>query len=434
MKLLFLTTYNVPIEREHIFTRNVWDALCRQFECGENEIAVATIFQTDNRQDSSIVEEVVEGQKYYKLYYSSALSEEEKIAKIAHFFRLISPNVIHSNMVEAIDVAAAKSCGIPIVLTIHIGGFICPRGGVHGLMKYDDSICDTTVGSHCLKCCSKDLPFPKFSYILYRLLPNKLLDWAYHKLEGKSIFYVTQFLTSFSEVIRRKKYTETFKYATIIAANQRLKDLLAANGLIDNVVLLPHGVQSRPQLSYPGVNGKVKFFYLGRMQYAKGLHNLLKAFDGIDNSLYELHIIGDSSMSSNGQRYKAKLIQLAKNNNIVFHGEISNNKLESVIKDMHVMIHPTICLEVYGLAIAESLSMGRPVLATRCGGAEMQVQDGVNGWLVEPNSVDALHDKILDIISHKEQLKNLSVFCKLPHSLSEYARKILQLYGEIIGN
>ena len=434
MKLLFLTTYNRLITSEHIFTRNVWESLCHQFKCSDNEIAVATIFQTDNRRESSIVEEVVGGQKYYKLYYSSTLSEEEQIAKIAQFFLIVSPTIIHSNMVEVVDVAAARNCGIPIVSTIHIGGVICPRGGVHGFLKYNDSICDTMIGSYCLKCCSKDLPLPKFSYFLYRILPDRLLDWSYRKLEGKSIFYITQFLTSFNEVLRRKKYIEIFKYATIIAANQRLKELLAVNGLMDNVVLLPHGVQSRPRLPFPRIDGVVKFFYVGRIQYAKGLHNMLRAFEGIDNSLYELHVIGDSSSSSKGQKYKAELIRLAKGKNVFFHGEIANNRLESIDKDMHIMIHPTICLEVYGISIAESLAIGRLVLATRCGGAEMQIQDGVNGWMVEPNNVVALHNKIKEILNHKEQLCKMSNNCKLPHSLQRYVERLFFLYKGILND
>ena len=32
MKLLFLTTLNSSIEKEHVFTRNVWEGLCHKFD------------------------------------------------------------------------------------------------------------------------------------------------------------------------------------------------------------------------------------------------------------------------------------------------------------------------------------------------------------------------------------------------------------------
>lgn len=430
MKLLFLTTLNSAIDKEHVFTRNVWKGLCQQFdkEGGGDELVVASIFLDSHANEPFITETTYDGKRYYQLYLSPSLSEEATIAEIAKLFQYIHPSIIHSNMVEAVDVAAAKQCVIPIVLTIHIGGFLCPRGGGRGLLMYNDAICNTQISSRCFKCCSKDFPLPWLSHLLYKLIPSRVSEWAYHKLKGKQIFYISQFLHKSHGIIARKNALSTYNYATIIAANHRLKEILALNGLTDNVVILPHGVHPRPKLPLPEIRDKVKFYYLGRIQYAKGLHNLLQAFDGVDNTLYELHLIGGVDVPRKDRMYKARLDNLSKGKNVIFHGEIPNTDLESIIKDMHVMIHPGNVMEVYGLTIAESLSIGRPVLATRCGGSEMQIQDGVNGWLVAPNDVSALHNKIVDIIQHKEQIATLSNNCTLPHPLSEYIDQLMTLY------
>ena len=428
MKLLFLTTYRTPIDREHYFTINVWNELCRQFNSSADEITLATIIVGSQYSEPLITEEEYDGKKYSKLHYSPFLPDEEKIDRIAKFFKHIAPNIIHSNMIEIIDVEAAKLCNIPILLTIHIGGFICPRSGGNGFLNYNDSICDRKIGKHCFKCCVKDFPLPFFARVLYRLLPIRLCEWLYYKLKGRQIFYLTLFLTKTHEIILRQRAIEAYKYATIIVANHKLKELLTLNGLKDNVVLLPHGVKHRPKLPVPEVRDAVNFFYLGRIQYSKGLHNVLQAFENIDTSLYELHIIGDAESSGPSQRYDRKIREMAKDKNVVFHGRLPNENIENVIKDMHVMIHPAIFLEVYGLTIAESLSIGRPVLATRCGGAEIQIQEGVNGWLVEPNNVRALHDKILDIIHNRKQIATMSDNCKLPHEISEYCKELIGIY------
>lgn len=432
MKLLFLTTYNVSIDREHYFTINVWNELCKQFGSGADEIIMATIIVDSQYTESLITKEELCGKKYYKLHYSPLLSDEDKIDKIASFFKHIAPDIIHSNMIEMIDVKAAKACNIPILLTIHIGGFICPRSGGNGFLKYNDNICDTKVGKHCFRCCSKDFPLPLFARLLYRLLPLGLWERLYHKLHGHQIFYLTLFLTKVHEINLRQKAVEIYKYATIIAANHKLKELLELNGLRDNIVLLPHGVKHRPKHLVPEVRDVVKFFYLGRIQYAKGLHNTLKAFENIDHSLYELHIIGNAESSGISRRYDKRIRNMAKGKNVIFHGRLPHDDIEKVVKDMHVMIHPTICLEVYGLSIAESLSIGRPVLATRCGGAEMQIQEGVNGWFVEPNNIKALHDKILDIIHNKKQITTISDNCKLPHEISGYCKELIGIYKKTI--
>lgn len=431
MNLLFLTTYNVPIEREHFFTINVWNCLCEQFDQSADDIILATIIVDSQYAHSVITHEECGGKAYYKLHYSPCLSDTEKVDNIVRFFKYIAPDVIHSNMIEVIDVEAAKKCNIPIVLTIHIGGFICPRSGGNGFLRYNNSICDRKVGEHCFRCCSEDIPISSFARLLYKISPQRLREWLYSKLFNQQIFYLTLFLAKSHEIVLRQKAIEIYNYGTIIAANQRLKALLALNGLTDNVVLLPHGVEPRLRLPFPEIKDVVKFYYLGRIQYAKGLHNLLKAFDDIDNSLYELHIIGDAESSGPSRRYDKRIRKMAINKNVVFHGRLPNSDIEKVIRDMHVMIHPTICMEVYGISIAESLSIGRPVLATHCGGAEMQVRDGVNGWLVPPNDVTALRNKIADIIKYKDLLIDMSGNCVLPHPITEYTKNLVKVYHSV---
>lgn len=431
MKLLFLTTLGRPIDTEHIFTLNVLKGLCCKLDSTGDELAIATIFTDSLSGTAYIVESRYYGKVHYQLHLSPSLSEEVMIAEIAKLFRYINPTIIHSNMTEVVDVAAAKLCRIPIVLTIHIGGFLCPRGNIHGFLKYDNSICDTKISKACFKCCAADLPLPALSRFLYWLIPNRLKEWAFHKLKGRQIFYLTQFLIGSHEIQLRLRALDIYRYATIIAANHRLKDLLALNGLTDNVILLPHGVEPRPQLPIPSVDDKVKLYYLGRMQYAKGLHVLLQALEGIDNSLYELHVIGDTAPGRKAAKYKERIQRLAQGKPVVFHGELPNADLESVIKDMHVMVHPTICMEVYGLTIAESHSIGRPVIATRCGGSEMQVVDGVNGWLVAPNDVKALHEKIIEVINHKEQIAGMGANCRLSHPIGEYVNRLTEIYTKL---
>lgn len=431
MNLLFLTGCNIRPEKMHFFNKGILSELCTQLIGSGDELIIATIFQDTQYAESFISQELYNETKYYALYYSPLLSNEEKVNEIVRLFKYIAPDVIHSNMIEVIDVEAAKKCNIPIILTIHIGGFICPRSGGNGFLKYNDFICDTKVGKHCFRCCAQDFPLPFLARCLYGCTSARLREWAYHKFRNKQIFYLSQFLIKSHEIIQRQKAIDTYKYATIIAANQRLKDILVLNGLTNNVLLLPHGVKPRPRLPFPEVKDVVKFYYCGRIQYAKGLHNLLKAFDGIDNSLYELHIIGDAESSGPSRRYDQRIRKMAIGKNVIFHGRLPNESIESVIKDMHVMIHTTICLEVYGISIAESLSIGRPVLATRCGGAEMQIADGVNGWLVPSNDIKALQNKIKNIVLHKDALNSMANNCCLPHPLSDYVKKLIEIYNEI---
>lgn len=429
MKILFLTTYNVSIVDEHNFTKNVWKALSQFIASTPHECILGTIFE-DLKEGHSI-QTVQEGSvPYYQLHIASTLGKDERICLIEDFFQTIGPSVIHSNMIEGYDVEAAAALKIPICLTIHIGGFICPRGGGNGFLRYDDSICQEIVGKDCARCCSCDIPFPSLTYLLYQLTPNFLLKYLSRHLK-KNVFYLTPFVGMRKSVVARQRLIQVFKKATIIAANRHLVHLLELNGLKDNVRLIPHGVAPRPRLPFPPIQGTVKLFFLGRIQHSKGLHVLLKALEGIDPERYELHVIGDAEQSKRQLRYNDRVIHLAQGKNVIFHGRLKNEEIETVIKDMHLMVFPTIFLEVYGISIAEVLSIGRPVLASRCGGSEMQVEEGKNGWLVAPNDVEALHDKLQSLLLHPQQIETAAKGCTLPHPLAEYVEKLFRLYKEM---
>src|SRR5688572_3828156 len=47
-------------------------------------------------------------------------------------------------------------------------------------------------------------------------------------------------------------------------------------------------------------------------------------------------------------------------------------------------------VETFSIAALESMSLGKPVVLTRIGGAEEQVRHGINGLLFEPGDIDAL--------------------------------------------
>jgi trehalose synthase len=53
--------------------------------------------------------------------------------------------------------------------------------------------------------------------------------------------------------------------------------------------------------------------------------------------------------------------------------------------------------EGFGLTVSEALWKGRPVVGGRCGGITLQIEDGVNGFLVD--SVDQCAERMLELIA-----------------------------------
>ena len=184
------------------------------------------------------------------------------------------------------------------------------------------------------------------------------------------------------------------------------------------------------QSPFPPVTDKIRFFYLGRICYVKGLHIMLQAFQRLPPEKYELHIIGGTA-NKQERHYLKKLQKKGKNLNLIWHGKVDHAKIPELIQQMHIMIHPTICMEIFGLNIAEALSCGRPVLATCCGGAEMQIQNGVNGWLIPPNNPEAMHQVLKKILENKNNIPMITKEFKKQTSHKEYINNLIKIYKSL---
>lgn len=158
---------------------------------------------------------------------------------------------------------------------------------------------------------------------------------------------------------------------------------------------------------------------------------MLQAFNSLAEDNVELHLIGGAG-NKGERRYMAQLQRkYKKDSRIIWHGKVEPARVFDEIKDMHVSVAASICMEIFGLNISESLAMGKPVLATRCGGAEIQIEDGVNGWLVEPNDVEALKDKMEDIINDVSTIPSMEMAGrKSVISIEEHCKTLVNLYKE----
>lgn len=435
MKLLFLTTFNVPINHEHYFTINVIRHLgsyCLSHD--DLEMECITLIKSEDDSEAILRDEPDLSVKYgvnYKTYrYPTSWTSESLITSIAELFKALSPDVIHSNMIEGLDIKAAKLANIPIFLTIHIGGFICPRGGGNGLLKYDDTICDKGICADCYKCIIHDLPFHKLGLVTYRMF-NATKIANYFANRKKPVWYLTTLFRTDNRIKQRLTCINEFKSAHLIAANYRLGTLLEKYVSANQIHVVPHGVEPRKRLPLPSLDGPIHFFILSRLQYSKGIVEAIKAFRGIPHSQYQLHIIGDATNGISDRLFMRKVLMAARGINVVFHGRIRNTDIESVISNCHLMIHNAFFHEVYGINISESLSIGRGVLASRCGGPEMQIEDGKNGILFKPHSIAALHDAILKVLDNKNLIRQFSESAKLPMPIQNYVNRLVDLYHDI---
>ena len=358
------------------------------------------------------------------------VGKNAKLSDIKDLLHTIFPDIIHTHSNEVFVCTIGHQLNIPVVVTAHHGGILCPAGT---LMNAEDCICKTTLShKNCLKCCLANIRTGHSWYPVMKLLPKK----AYIGL-GKTLQKMPfmPFITPIGGValsIENKinEWQTICNNATaIIAPSNAIANAMCRNGLSqEKVVVIPHGIpKTVPSAIQPKRDNKIRFFYIGRICHIKGVHILLQAFNSIKNSnKAELHIIGGTGNKSE-QRYMQQLQKHYQSSNITWHGKVPAERIFDTIKDYDVMVHPTICTEIFGLNIAEALSMNKPVLATRCGGAEMQIEEGVNGWLVEPNNVETLRTKMDEIIKQGITIDTTSLNENVI-SINEHIKDLIRVY------
>jgi len=82
------------------------------------------------------------------------------------------------------------------------------------------------------------------------------------------------------------------------------------------------------------------------------------------------------------------------------HGLGFRDDVPALMRACDVVVHASTSAEPFGRVIVEGMLAGRPVIATRAGGAVELVDDGVTGLLTPPGDADALRDAITRLLTN----------------------------------
>lgn len=404
-----------------VYVKNVVDEMIRQ------GIDIAIISLAGNRNDV-----VLNNYKGAPLFEISSVDFLESTIKDA------APDIIHAHSLKDNICKIGKKLRIPVIVTSHHGGILCPAGTY---MNCKDEVCNAKVNHNdCLPCVLRNVRTGiKYWYPFVKHINPKTYLKIGSFLENKPFIpFITPIGISAQFIQNKQKlFSDIAKNCSLmIAPCNRIGEAMITNGLdAAKLRVIPHGIplpDERPD--FPDViEGKVKFYYVGRICYFKGIHVLLEAFSKINNPSIELHLIGGAG-NKHEQSYMTALQRKYKSDSrVVWHGKINPDKVFETTKDFHVSVSPAIYLEAFGLNIAEALALGKPVLSTMSGGGEMQIHDGKNGWLVPSNDTSALAEKIAYIATNPQMFPAMSKNCHAI-SIADHCNALMGVYKKVAGN
>jgi len=120
---------------------------------------------------------------------------------------------------------------------------------------------------------------------------------------------------------------------------------------------------------------------------------------------------------------------------IVFHGEMHHKKVIDLYGNAHAVLYPISWHEPFGLVMIEAMACGTPVVTYDIGSAAEIVEDGITGYVVQPDAgIDALIHATkrigdIDRTACRKRVEKLFVKERMVEGYEKAYEKILESSG-----
>ena len=189
----------------------------------------------------------------------------------------------------------------------------------------------------------------------------------------------------------------------LISISYELKRFFNYNGITIDQVIHNGVIEQTSDESYLNRHSKPSkksIFWPSRYSKFKGGHQIIKAFNLIDDGNIDLIITADKKDIKD----KEVLDIIDRSNNIYFTGWISKEDINGYMLKADLILYPSLYLEPFGRVPVEAMSFKKPVIVSNYGGLPEIIKHGYNGYVVDPFNLNDFSEKIKKII-YDEKLK-----------------------------
>jgi glycosyltransferase involved in cell wall biosynthesis len=185
---------------------------------------------------------------------------------------------------------------------------------------------------------------------------------------------------------------------------KRSKIKLISEGVDTHIFHPANGAAFRKKLAIAPKQQMI--LYVGRIEWRKGIATLLFAFQNVLKEFADakLYIVGGGKTKASKKLDEAErnrlqqiITQLGQSDQVKFPGAITQERLKYYYSAADVCVVPSY-YEPFGIVPLEAMACGTPVVASRTGGLQYTVKDGVTGYLAEPRTPSDVSDKILKVL------------------------------------
>lgn len=199
------------------------------------------------------------------------------------------------------------------------------------------------------------------------------------------------------------------KAKKLVAVSYALKDALQQNS-IKNCEVIYNGIDvrldntvdiSKLKLRH-NLEGKEVILFGGRLSGPKGGDVMLQTMVLISKIRPDACLVVFGRLGYYTDKMLKKAKELGINEQIVFAGWHGEEVLRDYFDLSSVVVVPSVCFDSFPTVNLQAFARKKPVVATCFGGSKEIVENGVNGFIVNPFDIVNLSNKIIELINNHD--------------------------------
>ncbi|MBF8268294.1 MAG: glycosyl transferase group 1 [Gammaproteobacteria bacterium] len=236
---------------------------------------------------------------------------------------------------------------------------------------------------------SADIIHAPVDYAIFSRLGRKPLISTFHG------FVLDQYMQKYVTLLHRIHYCTDLRWFTL-AALDKSRVVTCVSQYLAHLVREELGYKGEIRVIYNGIDinkfspdkttedekKEIKVLYCGGGSRRKGADLIQPILDRLYKNITLIHTSGLKSGKRQGM-----------NTRTVFSRRVKHEAMPSLYNEVDMLLFPTV-REGFGLAVAEAMACGLPVIATNCSAMPELIDDNKGGFLCEIGNVDMFAEKI----------------------------------------
>lgn len=366
--------------------------------------------------------------------------KKENAEIIKNIIREYNPDIIHC--IHTINLTVSfleiiKDMGIPAIMTMTDFFGICFNCK---LQKYDNSFCSgpDAAAANCVECyfaATKSLiTLRNKSGFVGKIISSPKVFAKISKvplMKKVPVIKEASYVTQRNSII--KKQYEIF--SRLIAPTDFLRKSYINNGYpAEKFEKLTFGLNMQPFEGYTEPRKEFKknltFGYIGQLYWHKGVDLLISAFNKLNNPELKLKIYGDMTQDTN---YTDKLKELiGSNSNINLLGTFPRTEQGRILKDIDVLVIPSLWYENSPLVLLGALATRTPVIVSDVDGMNEFVKNDYNGFLFKPGDIEELYNQLKKCVDNPDSLISISKNANYDKSIKRNVEEYIKIYEQCL--